>query len=207
MTPQEIRQFAERLVAQSKSIWMGDGTAPAFRRYAQEVIEWYTSQLRVLADRQARAAASDIEDLDEMLMARHLKPRAETETLRQAIDRIINWEVATNLDPLVSSAAQDLVERGRKEAQAMADAQAAPDQALVTDAIRGAVRREADAWRAVVEVERQRAAAVEERYWELVRRMASLSMVSMPGPRVVVDQEKLQPDDELGRVLAARGWL
>lgn len=55
-------------------------------------------------------------DLDDMLMVRHLSPRADGESLRQAIDRIINWEVMVNLDPDVSSAAEALVDKGRAEA-------------------------------------------------------------------------------------------
>jgi hypothetical protein len=54
-------------------------------------------------------------DLDDMLVVRHLSPRAAGETLRQAIDRIINWEVMVNLDPAVCSTAQALVDKGRDE--------------------------------------------------------------------------------------------
>lgn len=192
MSPQEIRQVAERLRAQAEAVFIR-GEAGYKIAVASDVTEWYTAQLQLLADQQTKAAASDIYDLDEMLMARHLSPRAETETLRQAIDRIINWEVGVNLDPAVSSAAQELVERGRQEAmtQAALDVRVGAriwgPQADAGDAVDAAVRREADAWRAVVEVERQRAAVVEERYWELVKRLSSLSMASMPGPRVVAD--------------------
>lgn len=57
-------------------------------------------------------------DIDDMLVTRHLSPMAPEETVRQAVDRIINWEVSVNLDPLVSSAAEALVQRGRREAEA-----------------------------------------------------------------------------------------
>lgn len=52
-------------------------------------------------------------DLDEMLVTRHLNPRKPGETLRQAIDRILDWEVYVNLDPAVSSEAARLVQMGR----------------------------------------------------------------------------------------------
>ena len=58
----------------------------------------------------------DEKDLDDMLAVRHLSPRAPGETLRQAVDRLINWEVMANLDPAVSSAAQVLVDKGRDAA-------------------------------------------------------------------------------------------
>lgn len=198
MTPQEIRQLADRLATQSRSIWMNDRTSPAFKRYAQEVIEWYTAQLQVLADRRAKAAASDIDDLDDMLVVRHLNPRKEGETLRQAIDRIINWEATVNLDPTVSSAARELVERGRAEARQVSTA--------TDDEISCAVHREAAAWREIVRRERLRADEALKQYHALLSSLASLSQM-LAQPRVVVDPEKLQPDDELGQVLAARGWL
>lgn len=59
--------------------------------------------------------SQDANDLDDMLVVRHLNPRAPGETLRQAIDRIINWEVMVNLDPAVCSTAQALVDKGRDE--------------------------------------------------------------------------------------------
>lgn len=65
----------------------------------------------------SRPTMQDIIDLDEMLITRHLNPRAEGESLRSCIDRIINWEVAVNLDPAVSSAAQALIELGRQSTQ------------------------------------------------------------------------------------------
>jgi hypothetical protein len=55
----------------------------------------------------------ETDDLDDMLVGRHLSPRAAGETLRQAIDRIINWEVMVNTDPAVSSTARELIEKGR----------------------------------------------------------------------------------------------
>lgn len=198
MTPQEIRELAGRLRAQAQAVFIR-GEAGHKASVAADIAEWYTAKLQVLADQQAEAAASDIKDLDEMLVVRLLSPRGESETLRQAIDRIINWEVAVNLDPAVSSSARELIERGRKEAEA--------EGVGASGEVGAAVRREADAWREVLEIERLRVASVEGRYWALLRRLASLSMVSMPAPRVVVDAERLQPDDELGRVLAARGWL
>lgn len=61
----------------------------------------------------SRPTMQDIIDLDEMLITRHLNPRAEGESLRSCIDRIINWEAVVNLDPAVSSAAQALVDSGK----------------------------------------------------------------------------------------------
>ena len=61
------------------------------------------------------AANQDADDLDDMLVVRHLSPRAAGETLRQAVDRIINWEMMVNMDPVVCSAAQALVYKGRDE--------------------------------------------------------------------------------------------
>lgn len=57
-------------------------------------------------------------DIDEMLIVRCLSPMGSSETARQAINRIINWEVSVNLDPSVSSDAQELINRGRREAEA-----------------------------------------------------------------------------------------
>lgn len=197
MSPQEIRQVAERLSAQAKAVFIR-GEAGYKTAVASDVTEWYTAQLQLLADQQTKAAASDIDDLDEMLMARHLSPRAETEALRQAIDRIINWEVGVNLDPAVSSAAQELLERGRQEAHQVSMA--------TDDEISCAVHREAAVWREIVRREKLRADEALKHYHALLSSLASLSQM-VAQPRVVVDPEKLQPDDELGKILAARGWL
>ena len=54
-------------------------------------------------------------DLDDHLVVRHLSPRKSNETLREAVDRILNWEVMVNLDHAVSSAAVALVAQGKLE--------------------------------------------------------------------------------------------
>lgn len=60
----------------------------------------------------------DETDLDDFLVVRHLSARKPNETLREAVDRILNWEVVVDLDPAVSSASVALVERGKmKERQ------------------------------------------------------------------------------------------
>jgi hypothetical protein len=75
----------------------------------------------------SRPTMQDIIDLDEMLITRHLNPRAEGESLRSCIDRIINWEVAVNLDPAVSSAAQALVDLGKLQARGVPVTEIAED--------------------------------------------------------------------------------
>lgn len=52
--------------------------------------------------------------IDEALVMRHLGVASGNP--RYDLKRILDWEVATALDPLVSSFAQDLIDRGRKEA-------------------------------------------------------------------------------------------
>lgn len=74
---------------------------------------------------------ADARDLDELLVVRHLSPRAEGETLRQVIDRIINWDVAVSLDPLISSDAQKLVIAGLREAAGICESNSAKTNGTV----------------------------------------------------------------------------
>lgn len=69
----------------------------------------------VVSRADAERLAADDRDLDEMLIVRHLSPRGPEESLRSAIDRLLNWEVAVSLDPRVSSEAEALVQKGRDE--------------------------------------------------------------------------------------------
>lgn len=60
------------------------------------------------------AAEADACDLDDLLVVAFLSPRKENEPMRDAVRRLIEWEVSIALDPAVSSAAQALIDRGRQ---------------------------------------------------------------------------------------------
>ena len=53
------------------------------------------------------------EAVDDMLVTCH---EVASDDPRESINRLINWNVTVSLDPLVSSAAQELITRGREEA-------------------------------------------------------------------------------------------
>ena len=51
--------------------------------------------------------------VDDMLVTCH---EVASDDPRESINRLINWHVTISLDPAVSSAAQELIARGREEA-------------------------------------------------------------------------------------------
>lgn len=53
-----------------------------------------------------------VEPLDEELIVRELSPVKDGETAKEAIHRLMCWEIAVALDPAVSSSAKGLLEKG-----------------------------------------------------------------------------------------------
>jgi hypothetical protein len=80
-----------------------------------EGTEWYDERITALraALEQPERANPWRDAVDHELSTLHM---AANDDPRESIRRLIDWHCAVQIDPLVSSAAQELIERGKREA-------------------------------------------------------------------------------------------
>ena len=82
-------------------------------------------QIKTVADLRAHLAEPNEwrDAIDDELVCLHLGTVDSFHSAHEALDALINWHIATALDPAVSSAAQALVDRGRAVAEPLTDKQ------------------------------------------------------------------------------------